>query len=251
MLILASDRIRNISIRVPRKLGIKALTILRAGAVANMNETSQQSLLITGRSTFNGVRFDEWQGKDRKSSRLVLGSNVRIKVNVNGRSNWTQACRNNNGQSTHLAAAKKYVEESSQHARSSGQGWDDWRGIVSAVLGVAVGAGKFALEMKAAAAGIFVQYKFGAFAFTAGAGSVSASTVITALGTGTLLGAGAAAVVYFIPWDELNTFVQNFIRNFWSGIVGLWAAFRDWVASFFSAPQRRHMEFPSTFDFVD
>jgi hypothetical protein len=248
LVILASDRIRNISCRISRTLGFHSLTILRSGVVTDNSETSQPPLLISGRSKFNGIRFDEWEEEDRASS-LVLGPNIRIKINVNGRSTWTQAYRNTD-RPEHLDAATKHVTEIS---RRPGQDWEDWRGIVSAVMGVAVGAGTFVLRMTAAAAGVFVQYKFGAFTFTAGAGLASA-TVITALGTGTLLGVGGAAAVYFIPWVELSTFVETFIQNFWSRVVGFWTAICNWVASLFSslsALQRRHGEFRPMFDFMD
>jgi hypothetical protein len=105
----------------------------------------------------------------------------------------------------------------------NGKWWREWKGPVAAILGLTVAAGKFAVGLKAAAGGVFIEYKLGLMSLKVAAGVAKTSALVTAAGSAVLLGAGVAAAVYFVPWDDVFSWI-------WDWICNLWASFRKWAS---------------------
>jgi hypothetical protein len=132
---------------------------------------------------------------------------------------------------------------------STNSAWDEWKGPVAAILGLAAGAGKFAFSMKVAAGGMYAKYKFGMLAVELGAAGAKGSVVATAAGPAILLGLGVAAAVYFIPWDSVFKWLEKVIawlwegmKAIWEGMKAAWARFQSWVASFFGSDVAKEEE---------
>jgi hypothetical protein len=202
---------------------IRTLKILRCG-----DSDANRQLLINGSSTFGEVRLDMWQAKRRKRS-IYLGLGVQIKVELNGNSSWARST--NEFDAFQQEELRRYVR--SMGHISTNSAWDEWKGPVAVILGLAVGAGKFAFSMKVAAGGMYAKYKFGMLAVELGAAGAKGSVVATAAGPAILLGVGVAAAVYFIPWDSVFKWLEKVIAWLWEGMKAIWARFQSWVTSFF------------------
>jgi hypothetical protein len=106
--------------------------------------------------------------------------------------------------------------------------WKRWRGPIAAILGIVTTTGKIAVGLKVAAGGAFVDFNCAAFSLKAGIAGLKASSVMTVAGPAVLLGVGVAAAVYFIPWDDVISWIGILFSRFCSWIMRLWEDFQTW-----------------------
>ncbi|KAJ3494585.1 hypothetical protein NLG97_g3985 [Lecanicillium saksenae] len=191
-----SDKIRNlklffsglitgISFHVPSHF--RQLQVLRC-----VPKRYSGHLLIDGKSTYHETRLDKWQAHRHKHHELVIGH--------------SRGCRAN------------FTEEEQEELKSHFQGfqakpgrtnWNDVKGRVAAILGLAVGSVKFALGFKAVAGGVYLKYAFGLHSLELGMAGAKVASVATVAGSAVVLGVGVAAAVYFVPWGALFTWLQR------------------------------------------
>jgi hypothetical protein len=141
--------------------------------------------------------------------------------------NWSR-CRSN--------FSGKEQEELRQHFEtlSSRSRWDDVKGTVAAVVGIAVGTTQFSGAMSGAVGGIYAKYTFGLHALEIGAAGAKLTTVATAAGSAVVLRVAAAAAVYFIPWEGLWYWLESAFSWLWDMICQLWDRFKSCFMSLFS-----------------
>ncbi|CAI0652101.1 unnamed protein product [Colletotrichum noveboracense] len=187
-------------------------------------------LFVDGAATYNNVRLDKWQAHRHKNHTLIIGDErgVRIKLSdIVTLPHWAR-CRNN------FDGAEQ--NEIFQHFQNlSGKSrWEDVKGIVSSILGLATGAAKLGVRLSGAAGGIYAKYTFGLHALEIGAAGVKVSAVATAAGSAVVLGVAAGAAVYFIPWEGLFEWLKRAFFSFWDKICSLWQRFKGWVVDLFT-----------------
>jgi len=195
------------------------------------NTEAGATLFVDGSSTYNDVRLDKWQAHRHKYHTLVIGheSGVRIKLtDIVNLSNWAR-CRSNFSESEQ-AELRQHFGTLSGKSR-----WDEVKGTVAAIVGIAVGTVKLGVSLSGAAGGIYVKYTFGFHALELGAAGAKMTAVVTAAGPAVVLGVTAAAAVYFVPWESLFDWLKRTLFCLWDKICALWQRFKDWVMSLFAS----------------
>lgn len=189
------------------------------------------TLFIDGESTYNNVCLDKWQAHRHTRHTLIIGHERGVRIRLSGITNlpnWSR-CRSN--------FSDEEQENLRQHfdTLSSRSRWDEVKGTVAAVVGIAVGTTKFSMAVSGAVGGIYAKYTFGLHAFELGAAGAKLTTVATAAGPAVVLGVTAAAAVYFIPWEGLWNWLKSAFSWLWDKICQLWDRFKSWVMSLFSS----------------
>ncbi|KAL0930123.1 uncharacterized protein CTRU02_214943 [Colletotrichum truncatum] len=221
--LLFSPEIEDVTFDVPSHFS--HLKILRCAAKGDKGR-----LFVDGSSTYNNVRLDKWQQHRHKNHTLIVGDErgVRIKLNdIVSLPHWAR-CRSNFDESEQQELFQQFEKLSDKTA------WDNIKGVVSTILGIAVGAVKFGVRFNGSAGGIYVKYTFGMHAIELGAAGAKVSAVATAAGSAVVLGVAAAAAVYFIPWDSLFAWLKGAFSSFWDKIRKLWQQFKGWVVELFT-----------------
>lgn len=211
LLLLASSEIEYLDFHVQSTSSLMVFRVAK-------QERRRKQLFVSGTSTYNGVRLDEWAAT-RHSRKVLLGRGVHVEVDLAGSHRWDSAA------SVLSSAQRDEIRAHLQrmhNTRMSGNWWREWKGTVAAILGIVVTGAKLTFGMKAAVGGIFVNWSFAGHVFQAGAFGAKASAVATAAGPAVLLGAGVAAAVYFVPWESLFQWLRGALSRIWDWICDLW-----------------------------
>ncbi|KAJ0333632.1 hypothetical protein COL922a_010812 [Colletotrichum nupharicola] len=231
--LLVSPEVDEIWFHVPSHFN--QLKVLRCAA-----EGTKGKLYVDGSSTYNNVRLDKWQAHRHKRHALLLGHErgVRIRLaDIANIPNWAR-CRNQFTESEQ-AELRQHFDTLSGKTR-----WNDVRGVVSAIVGLAIGTVKLKIATNAAVGGVYVKYAFGFHALELGAAGAKAATVVTAAGPAVVMGVTAAAAVYFIPWESLMDWLKGALSFLWGKVCPFWERFKDWVMHLFGGHTGpRPMEF--------
>ncbi|GAB1315445.1 hypothetical protein MFIFM68171_05655 [Madurella fahalii] len=167
--------------------------------------------------------------EERRKHKFYLGPSVRIRVGMDQGSPWSSAMRSSESLSSEDKEKLRTHLQAMENADMDGKWWRAWKGPVSAILGLAVAAGKLAIGLEATVAGIFVEYTFGYMSWKAAAAAPKTSVTMTAAGSAILLGVGVAAAVYVIPWDGLFSWFRGFFASIWDWMCNVWAKFKSWL----------------------
>lgn len=216
---------------------IDSLYIIRCGHrtsndAKSSNEelvTANNKLILNGRSTFCGVRLDEWQAKRAGEHNLILGPGVVIQLTMG--IPWT--ARDALG-----SISKKQREQVTQHFREMCEAkyqdtpqWSQWKGPVNKLLDVAAGSASATQVVDCYANGIVVQAaskltEFGVDGiFKISAGLLCVSTP----GQMAMAGVGVAAAIYFVPWDTVWTWFRASFGWLMNWLVRAWENFKSWT----------------------
>ncbi|KAF4302996.1 hypothetical protein GTA08_BOTSDO08660 [Botryosphaeria dothidea] len=145
----------------------------------------RDELIVDGASTFGCTRIDEWQNTEHKQE-LWIDYKVRIRVGSFGTGSvWN-------------IPAETWTEQNRENAI-------------------------FAAGMDFGAKGIYVAFNFGKMSFAAGAGQTHLLAAASATAPPILLGMGAAAIVYFVPWKNLFAWFQGIF-------AGVWDWWHKWIS---------------------
>ncbi|KAF9875302.1 hypothetical protein CkaCkLH20_07122 [Colletotrichum karsti] len=221
--LLFSPEIEDVTFDVPPHFS--QLKVLRCADRKNTGK-----LFVDGSSTYNNVRLDKWQAHRHKNHSLIIGDErgVRIKLNdIVSLPHWAR-CRSNFDDSEQNELFQQFEKLSDK------SGWDNIKGIVSTILGIAVGTVKFGVRLSGGVGGIYVKYTFGLHALELGAAGAKVTAVATAAGSAVVLGVAAGAAVYFIPWESLFAWLKGAFISFWDKIRSLWQKFKGWVMDLFT-----------------
>ncbi|KUI54702.1 hypothetical protein VP1G_02122 [Cytospora mali] len=192
---------------------------------------ANKKLVLNGGSTFCGVRLDEWQTKRVGEHNVILGHDVVIQLSMG--IPWT-------ARDALAVISKQQREEVCRHfkemceAKCEGNPqWDKWREPVNKLLDVAAGTTSLAQVVECYAGGIVVE---AATKLTAssieGAFRVSAGLLcLSGPGQMALVGVGAAAAIYYIPWDTVWGWFRSAFGAFLSWLVAAWENLKSWVKS--------------------
>jgi hypothetical protein len=233
-MIIVSQAVEEIMFHVT-EAHISTLRIQRCSQEKNANP----QLTLSGMSTYIGTRVDDWQNMQKpEEGSLWIGENVVIRPDII-QSSWARAAGQSfsrtrmDGREQMLHRHFNDMDRTPIHAPSF---WQQWRGCIAGILGLAAGSAKLLGGFDATAKGVYLQYQFGLFSkATFAAGSASLNTMVSAvLGPATLLGVGVAATVYFMPWDSVYSWLTDAFSWLWKKIKALWQKFKDFMASTFS-----------------
>ncbi|KAL0934568.1 uncharacterized protein CTRU02_211367 [Colletotrichum truncatum] len=213
---------------------IKVLLVMRCGFGSNAGA----QLSIDDASTFKDVELGIWSAKRRRGRNLLFGPNVGIRIDP-GQKHWDQAQQKFYRSFSHSEKddINSHFEKMSNARMKGRKWWKTWRAGVAAILGIVCCGMKFDASIKAASGGVFFHYQYGIMSIKAGAAYAKATAAITAAGPALLVGAGVAAVVYFMPWDKLLSWLGGVLSWLRAGIMTLWTKFKDWLASFVQGQQ--------------
>jgi hypothetical protein len=191
-------------------------------------------LLISGSSTFRKTRLDDWESSWHKSQ-VWLHPGVLIKPDLS-RPNWAVHKRRIEVSKADRESIRGAFGRMGETNMNEGGWWRSWRAPLACILGLLSGGGAFTSAFATHATGAFVNFAWGSMSFSAGAASFVA--VGGAAGGAILLGCGAAAAVYFIPWEGLFDFFQVTLSWLWGKISSLWDKLYKWCSSS-STPSRQ------------
>lgn len=215
---------------------IDNLYIIRCGQQLGATKPSGKSisdnkLILNGASTFCSVRLDEWQTKRAGDHNIILGPGVVIQLQMG--IPWTAG-------DALAAISKKQREEVCQHFREMCEAkyqdspqWEQWKEPVNKLLDVAAGSATMTQVVECYASGIMVQ---AATRLTQsgieGALQVSAGLLcLSGPGKIALAGVGAAAAIYFVPWDTVWAWFRAAFGALLSWLMRAWENFKAWVQS--------------------
>ncbi|KAK8105312.1 hypothetical protein PG999_008671 [Apiospora kogelbergensis] len=119
--------------------------------------------------------------------------------------------------------------ETMQMQRPPQPWWEKWQGPIGHIIGILTGA-KNAHSMRATAGGMFVEYHFGAAALSIGAAGLPQAITLAA-GPAVMLGVGAAAAVYFVPWEAVFKWLWGVVKKMFQSFLAVWERLMRWVAS--------------------
>lgn len=231
LLISRHVEIQQLQFHVPKS--IDNLYIIRCANEARRpgSVEANKKLVLNGGSTFCGVRLDEWQSKRVGEHNVILGHDVVIQLSMG--IPWT-------ARDALAAISKQQREEVCKHfkemceAKCDGNPqWNKWREPVNKLLDVAAGTSSLAQVVECYAGGIVVQAATnltasgidGAFRISAGLLCLSGPGKIA------LVGVGAAAAIYYIPWDTVWGWFRNAFGAFLTWLMRAWENLKSWVQS--------------------
>ncbi|KAM5350988.1 hypothetical protein ACJ41O_003711 [Fusarium nematophilum] len=220
MIIMASTGVQRIRFKV--RSSIDTLKILRCGH----HDDPEGRLIVSGSATLKGVRLDEWQDFSHKEKKVFLGKGVYIKIDSDRASSWFESTESLSQRQR--AKVHDYLGRM-RNTRMTGTWWEEWKGLIAGILGVSATSVKLAAGLKASAGGFFFNFKTFATSFQAGAFKASLSSIATAAGPAVLLGAGVAACVYFVPWEDVFTWLRGAFATIWDWFTALWDKFRSYM----------------------
>lgn len=214
--LLVSHKVDDITVHVGG--GITTLSIFRC----NHNDHPDGHLLLDGASTFRSVRLDEWQGKHQQKHRLYLGEGVGIQIGFSSETQWG----NYSDVLSEIEKTEIYQQFKRMHIddnpNADGHWWVKWQGSIAVILGLLTGNKEMAASFQATADGVYVGYQFGAAAVKIVAAGLGTSTAVSAAGPATMLGIGAAAAVYFIPWNCLFGWLEGVFAKLYRKVLAMW-----------------------------
>jgi hypothetical protein len=220
--LLVSTEIHDIFFDVPSHF--RKLKVLRCAS-----KSDDGILHIDGLSTFNNVRVDQWQADQHKDHRFIVGYQKGVRIRLADVSNFDTWNRTRNN----FTDAERDELYHRFRDMASTSRWDEIKGSVASIMGIAIGAGSLALNMSGAAGGLYVKYAFGFHALELGVGGLAVKTVATAAGSAVVLGVSAGLAIYFIPWEGLFQWLRKAFSWLWQKICHLWEKFTSWVKTFF------------------
>lgn len=104
-----------------------------------------------------------------------------------------------------------------QPSADGSESWfQKWKGVIATVIGLGAGVGGAMATVKITAAGLYVS---GPLGLSIAAGFVHGSMFAGAAAFGTGVGLGAAAMVYFIPWDVFFAYLKQKLWRIWESVV--------------------------------
>ncbi|KAL1854471.1 hypothetical protein Daus18300_011392 [Diaporthe australafricana] len=212
---------------------IENLYIIRCANVSKDPGTVEgnSKLVLNGGSKFCGVRLDEWQAKHVDEHNIILGHDVVIQVTMG--IPWT--ARDAMG-----IVSKQQREDVARHfkdmcdAKIEGRPeWNRWRAPVNKLLDVAAGTTTLAQVVECYAGGIAIQVATKAAEHgIEGAFKVSAGLLcLGGPGQIALAGVGAAAAIYFIPWDTVWGWFRSAFGALLTWIMRAWENLKSWMQS--------------------
>lgn len=221
MVIMASTDVTHITFKVWSS-SIKTLKVLRCGHY----DDPEGCLIINGSATFAGARMDEWHSSRPKRRDVYLGKGVCIQVDSDTAPSWLGSTDSLSYEQRQIV--RGYMQRM-QNTNMKGCWWKKWRSLIAGFLGVVITSVKLAAGFKASASSVFVNFKLGTAVLQAGAFKTSLSAIATAAGPAVLLGASAAACVYFIPWEDLFVWLRGAFDTLWDWITSLWSKLKIWL----------------------
>ncbi|KAH7021458.1 uncharacterized protein B0I36DRAFT_367868 [Microdochium trichocladiopsis] len=240
LIIVASRYIRNLGFDVDSSdSNLESLKILCASPRSKQASDSKRNsmqhqkaeLFLDGASTFGGVRLDQW-GMAHGQHKVYLGENVKIRPELDMlekslRTAWNQRA---NGMREHFNTMR--------NTNMLGEWWKEWRGPVAGLLGACVTTTKLGVAFSTTTITVSGSYGFG---LLAGSASYSTTTAVaTAAGPALLLGAATAAMVYFVPWEDLLGCFQSCFGSFWDWLMDLISGIRERFVQWSSAQRTRY-----------
>lgn len=213
---------------------IDNLYIIRCANVSKVPGTVEgnSKLVLNGGSTFCGVRLDEWQTKHVGDHNIILGPDVIIQVSMGGIP-WTARDAMGIISKEQRQEAAKHFKEMCEAKCEGNPEWNKWRSPVNKLLDVAAGTTTLASVVECYAGGIAIQVATkvaeggidGAFRIGAGLFCLSGPGQIA------LAGVGAAAAIYFIPWNTVWGWFRSVFGALMNWIVKAWENLKSWMQS--------------------
>ncbi len=173
-------------------------------------EQVEGKLLVKGASTFNSVRFDEWQAKKHKHS-LCLGDRVFIDVDLPTTPLWAKPL------DSLPSAAATVVQENIglmikrlNSVRPDQPWWEMWKDPVACVMKHLLDGASFeaAAAIRVTKHGFFAAFKFATIANDVSTKTLKGVKAIRGVGTAALLVPKLGSALYFIAWDNIFRMIK-------------------------------------------
>ncbi|KAL6876074.1 hypothetical protein HDV57DRAFT_151115 [Trichoderma longibrachiatum] len=259
----ALSRFKNLSIKVTDKLRLTAvlsvaekseaydnLVIIASGFISHLyfdigskvtdlriyrcatQPDLEEYLFVDGFSNFHGQPMLLWEGRHHEAQFwlgpgvvLDLGSHIgQLSILPDDSSVMSDFDQEK---------IRSNIEKMDQ-VEMEGSWWDNFRAPISAIVSILARVAKFAHAgyIKMTSGGMFVQYNFVGFALFSAAAAVAVDTV--SAGAALLVAPGAAAAIYFIPWESVFGWLNRVVSWLRTGIKKIWEKVKDWLATFAS-----------------
>ncbi|GAD94830.1 predicted protein [Paecilomyces variotii No. 5] len=221
--LLVSPYVPEISFHVPSS--IRRLIITRCGKKAQCDADKEDHLIISRSSTFCGVMLNSWQDRDEQYDRheVMFRGGVYLRLDIldtaNGGKNGQGWSLSNKDRTSILRQMEELLGPLQQDDLSW---WDKWKNIITTLISLMAGVSKLTANLRVGAAGIYVTHWTGVKVF---AGAFGASSVVSAAAPAAAIAFGTALAVYFIPWEDLLTWIKRTLFNLWDVIWQAW----NWV----------------------
>ncbi|KKY31381.1 hypothetical protein UCDDA912_g08674 [Diaporthe ampelina] len=210
---------------------IDNLYIIRCANVSKVPGTVEgnSKLVLNGGSTFCGVRLDEWQTKHVGDHNIILGPDVIIQVTMG--IPWTARDAMGIISKQQREEVAKHFKEMCEAKCEGNPEWNKWRSPVNKLLDVAAGTTTLASVVECYAGGIAIQVATKVAesgidgAFRVGAGLLC----LSGPGQLALAGVGAAAAIYFIPWDTVWGWFRRAFGALMKWIMQAWENLKSWM----------------------
>ncbi|TFB04156.1 hypothetical protein CCMA1212_004099 [Trichoderma ghanense] len=201
------------------------LRVYRCEALLNVEEY----LYLDGCSTFHGQPIRSWEAMHHEA-KFWLGPGVVLDLD----SHIGQLGILSDDSSSMSDFDQEKVQsniEKMDNVKMEGSWWDEFRAPISAIVSILARAAKFAHAgfIKMTSGGMFVQYKFVGFALFSAAAAVAVDAV--SAGTALLVAPGAAAAIYFIPWESVFGWLNSVVSWLKAGIKKIWDKVKNWLAT--------------------
>lgn len=232
--ILVSTRVQEILFHVPSHY--TTLKVLRC-----ILDHDGGSLIIDGSSTYNNIRLDNWQARQRNHHTLVIGVEGGVRVRLNHLpQNWTRRRRDlSDGEKEALRQEfkRQLISEGKKNDDDDDDstGRDQTRTMVASILGLAWGVVISGSKIVVTPHGIDIMFKFGQHLFRAQPSFSRLATIATAAGPATIIGAAALVALYHIPWKAVYDWLKTTFSWLWDDICQFWERFKDGVLRWFGS----------------
>jgi hypothetical protein len=214
MSFLVSPKLTEISFDVPSK--IRKLRIIRCGR--GLRRFRNGNLTIPADSTFCGVRLDSWENRNKFLGYELCMPGVSVRLDLRG---YTPSSVSTSRLSTQDTA--RIGEELDEIVTSPGierlSWWEQWKGSISIIIGLLAGAGTVCASLKVSAGGIYVEHWLGLKIF---AGYFHASAAMSIAAPAAAVAVGTAAIIYFVPWSDLFSWLGKMLSRFWGLVQQAW-----------------------------
>lgn len=229
LVLVVSEHIEGLGFHVAPNRGYPhSLGVIRGCRDRRSSNSRSTKLLIDGASTFDGIRLDQWTAS-KQNGQVFLGPNVHVRVHMGEPGSLFKE---------HFSAGKDIQSQLSflNDCPMVGKWWKDWQGPISSIIGLAASTMKISASLRTTASGFYLSHSSVCWgSWTVGASHVTGTAVLTAAGPAVLLGAGAAAAVYFFPWTEFFTWLGSFFSTFFKWLTSLIAGIRQKLAEWSSS----------------
>ncbi|KAJ1338620.1 hypothetical protein MN608_01480 [Microdochium nivale] len=201
--------------------------VIRGCRDRRSGKSRSAKLILDGSSTFDGIRLDQWTAS-KQNGQVFLGPNVHVRVHMGEPGSLFKE---------HFSSGQVIRSQLSflNDCPMIGKWWKDWQGPISSIIGLAATTVRISASLKTTASGFYLSHSSVAWGtWTMGASHVTATAVMTAAGPAALLGAGAAAAVYFFPWEDFFLWLGSFFGGFFEWLMGLIVGIRRKIADWSS-----------------